>query len=478
MSRKLHTLSVKELGAGFAAGSFSPVDVLESTLDAAARVNPHINAFCHIDTDGALQQAEAAARRWERGAQLRPLDGIPVSVKDLILTRGMPTLRGSRTTNPDQPWDEDAPAVARLRAAGAVLYAKTTTTEFGGSAFSRSPLTGATRNPWNLEYGCSGSSMGAAAHLAAGIGPLALGNDASGSIRMPASVTGIFGLKPSFGIVANHPPASAGILGHTGPLSRTVADAAAMLAVIAGPDPRDAHALPAIDLDLSSIEAGVEGLRIAYSPTLGLQEPDKDVRRATDSAVERLRSLGATVEQVAPHLPGLLDAYNILRICNRAASYRAAGGDPAKMDPVVARVLRQADRFTTSDYIKAEKTRAELQVRMQLFHRSWDLLITPTLAIPPYPVDTDNGPEDEHWYMLNGHFWSPYTFPFNMTHQPAATLPCGLSDKNGRAAEELPIGLQIVAAPWRDDLVLRVASALEADQPFPLSPIAREETGI
>jgi len=473
--RNLHMLNVAELGIGFTTGTFTPVDVLDNVLDAVDRMNPRINAFCHIDPAGAREQAEASAERWERGRPHGPLDGVPVSVKDLILTRGMPTLKGSRTTDPDQPWDQDAPSVARLRAAGAVLYAKTTTTEFGGSAFSRSPLTGATYNPWNLAYGCSGSSMGAAAHLSAGIGPLALGNDASGSIRMPASVTGTVGFKPSFGVVANYPPASAGILGHTGPLARTVADATAMLAVIAGPDPRDPHALPAMDLGLSTVHDGVKGLRIAYSPSLGLQDPDRDVRAATDKAAERLGNLGAIVEMVDPGLPGLIDAYNTLRICNRAASYRAAGGDPARMDPVVARVLRQAEAFTTSDYIQAEKTRADLQARMQIFHQNWDLLLTPTLAIPPYPVETDNGPDDEHWYMLDGHFWSPYTFPFNMTHQPAASVPCGLTGSGGRADKGLPIGLQIIAAPMRDDLVLRTAMALETSDPFPLSPFALAE---
>ncbi|MBK0326087.1 hypothetical protein I5535_02150 [Rhodobacteraceae bacterium F11138] len=472
---RLHTLTVRELTRGYAEDRFTPQDLIEDVLQAAARVDAQVNAFCHIDTEGARSQAAVSTRRWREGKPLGPLDGVPVSIKDLILTQGMPTLLGSVTTDASQKWEVDAPAVARLRAGGAILYAKTTTTEFGGSAFSRSPLTGTTYNPWNRTYGCSGSSMGAAAHLAAGLGPLALGNDASGSIRMPASVTGVFGLKPTFGRVAGYPPASAGILEHTGPLSRTVADAATMLAVITGPDPRDAYALPDASLDLSALDRGVEGLRVAYSPTLGLAEPDPEVRAATDRAVTLLRDMGAVVEAVDPDLPGLLDAYNTLRICNRAASYRAAGGDAKKMDPVVARVLEQAAAYSTADYVHADRTRADLQVRMQHFHRQWDILVTPTLAIPPYPAKADNGPKDEHWYILNSRFWSPYTFPFNMTHQPAASLPCGLTGNDSREAPGLPIGVQLVAAPGREDLVLQTAAALERAAPFPLSPMARRE---
>ncbi|MEM8662510.1 MAG: amidase family protein, partial [Pseudomonadota bacterium] len=243
----LATTDALTLGRLFAERHASPVEALEAVLARLDICEGAINAFVHVDRDGATEAAKASEERHRRGEASGPLDGVPVSVKDMLFTRGMPTRKGSRTTDPDAPQDTDAPSVARLRAGGAVLFGKTTTTEFGGSPYSRSPLTGDTRSPWHLGYGCAGSSMGAAAQLAAGIGTLALGNDAAGSIRMPASFGGCFGIKPTFGLVANWPPSSAGILGHTGPMGWGVRETALMLSVIAGPDPRDPYALPRLE---------------------------------------------------------------------------------------------------------------------------------------------------------------------------------------------------------------------------------------
>ena len=468
MTEKLSFLSAAAMIEGFRAGSFSPLDVLDAVLARLDEVNPVLNAFCHVDRDGARAQAQASHARWRESSPLGPLDGVPVSIKDMILTCGMPTLKGSRTVDPNQAWDEDSPAVARLRAAGAVLYGKTTTTEFGGSPFSTSPLTGDTVGPWNTNYGCAGSSMGAAAHLAAGVGPLALGNDAAGSIRMPASFGGVFGLKPTFGVVANHPPSAAGILGHVGPMSWTVTDAATMLRVILGPDGRDPYSLPASALSLAETpESGVKGLRVAYSRSLGIAEPVAEVSAATDAAAKVFTDLGAHVEEADPDFSDLLEAYDTLRICNRAASYaHLAGGAAETMDPVVARVLHQAENYSVADYIAAGKTRETLCRRMRAFHERFDILLCPTIAIPPFPIGTGQKPEETHWYILNERIWSPYTFPFNMTQQPAASIPCGLTGPDSSECAGLPIGLQIVAAPFRDDLVLRAAAAYEAARTF------------
>ena len=463
------TMPATEMAARFRDGALSPVDALDAVLDRLARTDGALNAFVHVDADGARAQAEASAERHAQGAPLGPLDGVPVSIKDMLLTIGMPTRKGSLTTDPDAPQDEDAPSVARLRSGGAVLYGKTTTTEFGGSPYSTSPLTGDTVGPWNTGYGCSGSSMGAAAHLAAGVGPLALGNDAAGSIRMPASFGGVFGLKPTFGVVANYPPSAAGILGHTGPMSWTVADAALMLSVIAGPDPRDAYSLPRMDGMLGAdVEAGIEGLRVAYSPSLGLRDPEPEVARATDAAAEVFGRLGAKVERVDPDLSGLFPAYDTIRICNRAASYRRGVSADARgrMDPLVARVLAQAEAYSQADLVEALRVREALSAGMRAFHKSFDILLTPTMAVPPFPIGTGPGPEDEHWYQIGGKVWSPYTFAFNMTQQPAASIPCGLTGQDSREAPGLPIGLQIVAAPYADHLVLRAARAYEASRTF------------
>jgi aspartyl-tRNA(Asn)/glutamyl-tRNA(Gln) amidotransferase subunit A len=382
----------------------------------------------------------------------------------MILTRGMATLKGSTTVDPAGPWDEDAPAVARLRAAGAVIFGKTTTTEFGGSPFSSSPLTGVTRNPWHTAYGCAGSSMGAAAQLAAGCGPLALANDAAGSIRMPASFAGVVGHKPTYGLVANYPPSAAGTLGHVGPMSRSVADAAALLDVIAGPDDRDGDSLPRLPEAVRfAPERGVAGLRIAYSRGLGLRDPDPEVGALADAAAARFEELGATVEAVDPDMPDLFGAYDILRLGNRAATVSQLSAEEiARLDPVVGRVVEMARSITTADYIWAERARARLKSLMRQFHARYDLLLTPTMATPPMRLDRRQGPDDRHWYEMDGEIWAPYTFAFNMTQQPAASVPCGLTGPGGSAAPGLPVGLQIVAAPFRDDLVLRAAAAFEA----------------
>ena len=465
----LASLPAPEMTRAFRDRSLSPREALSAVLDRLDAVEPAINAFVHIDRDGAMQAATEAEARYAAGTPLGPLDGVPCSVKDMLLTRGMPTRKGSRTTDPDAPQDTDAPAVARARAAGLVLYGKTTTTEFGGSPYSSSPLTGDTHSPWNLDYGCAGSSMGAAAQLAAGVGTLAIGNDASGSIRMPASFGGVYGIKPTFGLVANWPPSSAGILGHTGPMAWSVEESRLLLKAMAGPDPRDAYAVPRQDALLDAAlpddpAAGVAGLRIAYSPTLGLVAPDPDVRAATDAAARTFAGLGAEVEEVDPDFSGLFEAYNCIRICNRAASYRASGAADNRdaMDELVARVLDQAKDYDVDELIAAMRHRETLTTRMKAFHERYDVLLTPTLAVAPFPLGTGPLPGDDHWFQIDGRTWSPYTFAFNMTHQPAASIPCGLTGSNSREAAGLPIGLQIVAAPFRDDLVLRASAAFEA----------------
>jgi len=464
--RDLATLSAAEMAAGYAAGDFTPPEVLSAVEARAHAIQPRLNAFCRFDPERARAAADASAARWRSGEPLGPLDGVPVSVKDMILTAGMPTLKGSRTVDPAGPWDEDAPSVARLRAAGAVIFGKTTTTEFGGSPFSTSPLTGDSANAWNADYGNAGSSMGAAAQLAAGAGPLALANDAAGSIRMPASFGGCFGIKPTYGLVATYPPSAAGNLGHTGPMSWTVADAAAMLSVIAGPDPRDPDALPPQPGALAAAGDAVRGLRIAYSKSLGIREPEPEVAAATDAAAAVFAGLGAEVEEASPDLSGLFEAYDVIRLCHRAAGVGALSAeDRAKLDPVVGRVVEMASQYQVADYVRALAERQRLKRVVLAFHEQYDLLLTPTMAVLPHRLDVRQGPNDLHWYEMNGEVWAPYTFAFNMTQQPAASIVCGLTGEGSREAPGLPIGLQVVGAPFRDGLVLSACAAFEAARP-------------
>ncbi len=262
MDQELGYLSATEMVARFRARDLSPVEVTRSVLARIDALNAQINAFCIVDADGALAAARAAEARWGRGDPLGPLDGVPVSVKDLLLTRGWPTLRGSRTIDPAGPWPDDAPAVARLRESGTIILGKTTTPEYGWKGVTDSPLTGVTRNPWNLARTPGGSSGGAAAQLAAGLGPLAIGTDGGGSIRIPSAFSGVTGIKPSFGRVPAWPLSPFGTVAHVGPMARTSADCALLLNVLARPDSRDWHALPYAGTDWTvALHAGMRGMR-------------------------------------------------------------------------------------------------------------------------------------------------------------------------------------------------------------------------
>ena len=310
MSTEIEYLSVTELTGLYAAGSLSPLAATEAALAAIAAGDKALNAFRLVDGDGARSAARESERRWRSKAPLSPLDGVPLSIKDLLLTRGWPTLRGSRLVDPAQPWEEDAPAVARLREAGAVLLGKTNTAEFGWKGVTDSPLAGITRNPWNLKLTPGGSSGGAAAALAAGMGALALCTDGGGSIRNPAGFTNLCGLKPSFGRVPAYPPNPIGTLANVGPMARSVSGLAVMMTVITRPDARDWQALPYDGTDyLGGLENGVGGLKIAYSPNLGFAGVDDEIARLIAAAAQLFGDLGAEVTEIDPPLGDCTDIF-------------------------------------------------------------------------------------------------------------------------------------------------------------------------
>src|SRR5687768_6580538 len=289
----LCNLTATALLEGFRLRTLSPVEVAQAVLQRVAALNPRLNAF-NLVSDRMIDDAKASEARWAAGQPKGLLDGVPVSIKDIVLTRGWPTLRGSKTIDPRGPWNEDAPATARLREHGALLIGKTTTPEFGWKGVTDSPLTGITRNPWNLDKTPGGSSGGAAAAVAAGMGPLAVGTDGGGSIRIPCSFTGLFGLKPSFGRVPAWPLSPFGTVAHVGPMTRSVADAALMLNVLAQPDARDWHSLPYEPQDWrTSLDHGVAGLRIAYSPDLGYAKVDAEVASIVKASLSVFTDLGA-----------------------------------------------------------------------------------------------------------------------------------------------------------------------------------------
>jgi aspartyl-tRNA(Asn)/glutamyl-tRNA(Gln) amidotransferase subunit A len=446
--------------------ALSPVEVTNLLLDRLDALQPKINAFCIVDREGARAAARASERRWSSGGELGRLDGVPVTIKDLMLMRGFPTRRGSCLVDPNQDWSEDAPATARLREAGAVILGKTTTPEFGWKALGDSPLTGITRNPWDLARTPGGSSAGAAAAGAAGIGPLHLGSDGAGSIRIPCAFSGVFGLKPSFGRVPAYPLSAMGLLAHLGPITRTVADAALMLTVLSAADHRDSYALPPEDRDyLDGLEDGVRGWRIAYSPTLGYARVDPEIAAAVAAAAEQFAALGAVVEEVDRIFSSPRDALFKLWAAGAAKLLTGYSAEQrALVDPGLIATATEGERITAVDYLGADLVRTALGEQMAAVHQKYDLLLTPMMPIPALPVGRDlNDPTTErHWID-----WSPFSYPFNMTRQPAASIPCGLTHAG------LPIGLQIVGPLYADDRVLRAARAFETTQPErqpPLTP--------
>ena len=446
--------------------ALSPVEVTRLLLDRLDALQPKINAFCIIDHEGAFAAARGSEQRWMSSGKIGRLDGVPVTIKDLMLMRGFPTRRGSRLVDPNRDWSEDAPATARLRQAGAVILGKTTTPEFGWKALGDSPLTGITRNPWDLARTPGGSSAGAAAACAAGIGPLHLGSDGAGSIRIPCAFSGVFGLKPSFGRVPAYPLSPMGLLAHLGPMARTVADAALMLTVLSAPDHRDPYALPPENRDYrDGLEDGVRGWRIAYSPTLGYARVDPEIAAAVVEAVRSFEALGAIVEEVDTIFPSPREAIFTLWAAGAALLLSAYPADKrALIDPGLVATAAEGERISAVDYLRADLVRTALGQQMAAFHQKYDLLVTPTMPIPALPVGQDlNDPATErHWID-----WSPFSYPFNMTRQPAASIPCGLT----RAG--LPIGLQIVGPLYADNRVLRAARAFEMTQPErrpPLTP--------
>src|SRR5260221_11458416 len=330
----------------------SPVEVTRAVLERIEKLNPVLNAF-NLVSDHALEDAKASETRWMPGQTKGLLDGVPVSIKDIILTKGWPTLRGSKTVDPKGPWNDDAPATARLREHGAVLLGKTTTPEFGWKGVTDSALTGITRNPWNPAKTPGGSSGGAAAALAAGMGPLAVGTDGGGSIRIPCSFTGLFGIKASFGRVPAWPLSPFGTVAHVGPMTRSVTDAALMLNVLALPDARDWHALPFEARDWrSGLDQGVRDLRIAFSPHLGYAGAEPDVAAIVRKAVDVFTDLGAKVEQKNP---GFEDPDAIFRVPWFSGAPALMKNVPPQkrklVDPGLLELAEQGARISASDMV-------------------------------------------------------------------------------------------------------------------------------
>jgi len=459
MKNDLCSLSATDLVRSYARKKLSPVEVTRAVLQRIENINPVLNAFCLVDKKQAIESAKQSEKRWAKRAPQGSLDGVPVSIKDLLLTRGWPTLRGSKTIDPKGPWNDDAPVVARLREHGAVLLGKTTTPEFGWKGVTDGPLTGITRNPWNPKMTPGGSSGGGAAAVASGMGPLTVGTDGGGSIRIPCAFTGLFGLKPSFGRVPAWPLSPMGTVAHVGPMTRSVADAALMMNVLSLPDSRDWHALPHDGRDFRiGLEDGVKGLRIAYSEDLGYAKVDPEIRKLVANAVKTFTQLGAHVDAKDPGFEDCGPMFSAHWF--PGAAYIVRNTHPRKralMDKGLLETARLGEKVTTAQYMAAIQKRGALGVHMNLFHEKYDLLVTPTLPLAAFEAGKEmrNIMKEKRWTD-----WTPFSYPFNLTQQPAATIPCGLTKKG------LPVGLHIVGPRYADALVLRAARAFESVHPI------------
>jgi aspartyl-tRNA(Asn)/glutamyl-tRNA(Gln) amidotransferase subunit A len=467
----LPQLSAARLSRLYRKGKLSPVEAMKAVLARVDKVNPTINALCFVDNAAALKAARASERRWKKGKPLSPLDGVPVSIKELIRVKGWPVRMGSKLTDPTAA-DRDAPAVARLREAGAIVFAQSTSSEYGHKPVTDSPLHGLTRNPWNIERTPGGSSGGAGAAVASGMGPLAVGTDGGGSVRLPSSFTGLVGLKATYGRIPAWPPGVNGDLANTGPMTRTVLDCAMMMNAIAQPDSRDPTQLPADPVDyVKKLDGKLKKPRIAFLLRMGDHPIDLEVAALVSRAARQFEQLGCTVETIdAPPVP-YLDASRIFLTHWLSNAQRLLQLYPQsrhdEFDPNLLAYCQSGQKFSLQDVVTAQAERRELTVAWNQFFETYDFLLTPMLAIQPFAV-LKNMPDGSDGQ--SNRQWSPYSSVFNLTRHPAITVPCGIS------RERLPVGLQLVSGYFKDASLLRLAAHYtEANPiPFPRLPETRK----
>jgi aspartyl-tRNA(Asn)/glutamyl-tRNA(Gln) amidotransferase subunit A len=457
------------LARRIAAKELSPVEAVEAVLARLDQLDPMLHMFTTVVPDQAREAAKRIEAEIAAGGEVGPLAGVPTGVKDLICTKGIRTASGSHAYADFVP-DEDDVVVERIKAAGAIVIGKTQVPEFGYSGTGQTPLAEPTRNPWNLERTSGGSSAGTGAAVATGVGPFSLGSDGGGSVRIPASFCGVYGIKPTMGRVPLYPGtkdhrypgvSSWESIEHIGPLTRTVADAALVLSVIAGYDDRDRLSIPSDDLDWRRAADGdLRGVRVAYSPDLGYAAVDPAVRTVVDQAAAVFeRDLGCTVERADPGWEDPYEALLPLIVCESdlAGMRRLADELGDRMSPHLADVLRMD--WTAEQLTGAVIRRKAVYNAAWRFFRSYDLLLTPTLAVPPFEHGPQ-GPATIDGREVDAFYWLSFTFPFNFTGQPAATVPAGFTQ------DGLPVGLQLVGRRLDDALVLRASAAFEAAAPW------------
>jgi aspartyl-tRNA(Asn)/glutamyl-tRNA(Gln) amidotransferase subunit A len=459
----LHELSALDMLAGYRGGTLSPVEVVRDVVAHMQAWEPHLHATYAFEPDAALAQAEASQARWQRGAPQGALDGVPVTIKENIATRGVPLPLGTAATEL-VPATADAPPAARLREAGAVILCKTTMPDYGMLSSGLSSFHPLTRNPWDLGRNPGGSSAGAAAAAAAGYGPLHVGTDIGGSVRLPAGWCGIFTLKPSLGRIPIFPPYAGRV---AGPMTRTVADAALMMATLSLPDARDTMSLPYQAIAWSQLQREAHGLRIGLLMDAGWGLPvQPEVRAAVEAAARAFEAAGAVVTPIAPFMTrAMIDGMDDFW---RTRSWLDIGALPAarraKVLPYITEWARGGEGLSGERVFRGYGMMGAMREAAVAATAPFDVLLSPTAPIPAFPADfagPTNDPATPFEHIA-------FTLPFNMSEQPAASINCGYT------ASGLPIGLQIVGHRFDDLGVLQVAQAWEQlrapQRPWPVPP--------
>lgn len=471
MTDDLLWMTSSQLIDRYRSGDVSPLEVTRDLLRRVEDTQPAINAFVHIDAETSLAQARASEDRWRRGQPAGLLDGVPITIKDDLHVAGWPTREGSRAFLNAPPAAEDSPVVARLREQGAVFLGKTATPEFGSRAVTVSAVHGITRNPYDPAKTPGGSSGGGAAAVALDLGTIAIGADAGGSVRIPASFCNVFGLKPTVGRVPDYPPSVFTGLAVIGPMARRIEDAALAFTVITRPEGRDPYALPYEERDYRvGLDDGVAGLKIAYSPTLGRPDAcvDPEVAALVAQAVDVFAKLGAVVELAEPVWPcDPLDVYQVLWGAAFAhfLDHALTADQRRRIEPDMQALLEAGRALSLAEYLVAQDRRADIAVAVKAFFNTYDLMLSPVMPTPPFAADHMGalGIAREDWACC------PFTWICNLTRQPAASVPCGFTEAG------LPVGLHIVGPSYGEALILRAAHAFERVRPMherhpPLEP--------
>ena len=467
---ELCRMGAVELARRVRAKEISPVDVAEASIERMEQLDPVLHAYCVPTPDLMREQAKAVERKIMNGEEVGRTAGVPVGIKDLVVMKDYPTVSGSMAYK-DYVSDVDDVVVERLKAADSLILGKTNVPEFGYSGAGHNPVFETTRNPWNTDLTSGGSSAGSVVSTITGMTPYAIASDGGGSIRIPSSLTGTYGLKASMGRVPLWPGtkderypgvSSWESLEHIGPVARTVEDAALMMSVIgSGPDPRDRHTLPGPEFDwLECIKGDIRGLKVAYSPDWGYAAVDPRVRKVIDAAVKVFESdLGCSVEVAHPGWEdpypafwGLVALESDLKGLRKMVEKHGH-----EMTPHLVEFITRP--WTAEELTDSVMVRKAVNNKMWQFMETYDLLLTPTLAVPAFPVHTQ-GPEKIDGRIVAPFKWLAFTFPINMTGQPAASIPAGFTD------DGLPVGLQIIGRHLDDPTVLRASACFEAAHPW------------